>query len=59
LTSGISKIINSVNLEQISKKIEILEKELALETDGSLMYDTILVEIEWLKAQLKKLKESK
>ena len=48
-----------MNLEQISKKIEILEKELALETDGSLMYDTILVEIEWLKAQLKKLKESK
>jgi hypothetical protein len=59
LTSGISKIINSVNLEQISKKIEILEKELALETDGSLTYDTILIEINYLKTQLKKLKESK
>ncbi len=47
-----------MNLEQISKKIEILEKELALETDGSLMYDTILVEIEWLKTQQNKLKQS-
>jgi hypothetical protein len=47
-----------VNLEQISKKIEILEKELALETDGSLISDTISVEIEWLKAQLKKLKQN-
>lgn len=43
-----------MSIEQISKKIEILEKELALETDGSLTSDMILVEIERLKAQLNK-----
>ena len=46
-----------MNAEQISKKIELLEKDLIMQMEGSLMFDTMCVEIEYLKAQLKELKE--
>ena len=48
-----------MTIEQISRKIELLEQDLMMQMEGSLMYDTMCTEIAYLKEQLKRLKEAK
>lgn len=43
--------------ETIKRKIELLEEELAMQIEGSVMYDSIHMEIAYLKAQLSSLRE--
>lgn len=44
--------------ENLKAKIKSLEAELALETEGSLLFDNISVELQYLKMELKRMEIS-
>jgi hypothetical protein len=43
--------------EQILRKIELLKEDLIMQIEGSVMHDTIMLEIQFLKKELEKTKK--
>jgi hypothetical protein len=48
---------NILKKEQILRKIEILKEDLLMQIEGSVMSDSINIEIEFLKKELEKIED--